>query len=57
MYKADSESYKYRDEDMSIDVHGNVNEDFFDDIRNTDAYEYASSLEIERIDIYMGPQQ
>lgn len=57
LYKADSESYKYRDEDMSIDVHGNVNEDFFDDIRNTDAYEYASSLEIERIDIYMGPQQ
>lgn len=31
--------------------------DFFDDIRNSDAYKYASSREIDHIDIFMGPQQ
>lgn len=56
MYKPDTEDYKYKDDAMSVDVYGKVNEDFFDDICNTDAYKYASSLEIERIEIFMGPQ-
>ena len=57
MYKPEPDDYKYRDEDMSIDVHGNVNEDFFDDVRNSDAYINVSSREIDHIDIFMGPQE
>lgn len=57
MYKPGDEDYQYKDDAMSIDVDGNVNEDFFDDIRNSDAYKYASSREIDHIDIFMGPQQ
>lgn len=57
MYKPDSNDYKYTDDSMSIDVYGNVNEDFFDDIRNSQAYQYASSLELERVDVFMGPRQ
>ena len=57
MYKPGDEDYEHREEAMSIDVYDNVNESFFDDVRNSKAYRYVSAREIERIDIFMGPRQ
>ena len=55
MYKPDTENERIRDKAQNFDLYGNVDENFFDYIRNSDAYKYASNKEIEIIDIYMAP--
>ena len=55
MYKPDTENERIRDKAKNTDLYGNVDENFFDYIRNSEAYKYASSKDIEIIDIYMAP--
>lgn len=57
MYKPDDDDYYKKDEAMRIDLHNKVDKEFYDYVRNSEAFKYASSKQIERIDIYMGPRE